>query len=160
MADPVLDFISAELAALQRIVPLQLPPYGYGTDLSCTSDLTPDMAETDPNSLQGLAEMLVRWLTTDRGSVADAPERGFNIRRLIGKGMTPDDIRSAQAQICNEATEDDRIDSAACNLEVVNLTAINIRLRCKPKDPKLGGFALVLGVTTDNVLYNLITGEA
>lgn len=154
----VQDFIAAEIAKLERIVPVPLAPFGYGTDLSCVSDVTADFAETDPESIQGIAEMLVRWLTTDRGSNPDAPDRGFNIRRLLGKGMTVDEIRSAKAQITNEATEDDRLASVVPTLDLIGLKQIKVHLLCVPRDPALGDFELVVAVTPDETIYELLTG--
>lgn len=160
MANVVQDFIDAEIAQLQRLVPLQVAPYGYGSDLSCATDLTEDMAETDPESVQGIAEMLVRFLTVERDSVPDAPGRGFNIYRLVREGQTPESIRTAQAQIVNEATEDDRIETATCTITVAGLKKLDINVRCTPVDKALGNFELVLGVTPDDVLFNLVQGAA
>lgn len=153
------DLIDADIAALERIVPVPTGELGYGVDLSCVTDLTPDLKEVDPNSVQGMGESVIRFLTAERDSIPDAPGRGFNIYRLLASGLTPDDIHNAQAAISAEVEEDDRFESATATLEVVGLKSIKIAIRIVPVDPALGAFDLILAVSDGELLYDLVSQQ-
>jgi len=156
----LLDIINAEIAALDSLVPVPAEPFGYGTDLSCVSDLTPDMREVDPNSPQAIGESVVRFLTTERDSIPDAPGRGRNIYRLLNRPLSADDIIAEQSGISSEVLLDDRIDSATVDLTVVGRGSISIVIRITPVDPTLGGFDLVLAVTDGETLFTLLNAGA
>lgn len=154
------DAIAAETAVQARLVPVQVEPFEYGTDLSCVSDLTPRLDEVDPNSVQGMGESIVRFLTSERDSIPDAPGRGWNIYRLLAANLSPSGIANAQRAIESEITQDDRYDNAVATVSYVGKTAI-INVRVTPVDLALGPFDLIVAVPEDGtILYELMRAAA
>jgi hypothetical protein len=154
----ILDNINAQLAAL---VPVDRPAaddaLGYGVDLSCVSDLTEDMRETDPESPEGIMESCVRFLTTDRDSIPGAPGRGWNLRRLLNRAFTAPEIEAQEGLAAQELDQDDRIDHATCAL-MINRGArtIKIRVRIFPKSLALQPFDFIATVTDGEALAELL----
>jgi hypothetical protein len=148
----VTDFIAAELAKLVKIVPTPVVPFGYGTDLSCVSDVTETMDEVDPFSVRGIGEALVRQLTTPRGSLPDDPDYGLDVRRFLNRGMTRDEITSLSGQIATEVGKDDRVSSSAVTVALPDASTLRIALAVTPQDPLLGNFKLVFAVTSGDLV--------
>lgn len=154
------DQIAAEIASLAQVVPVpDANSLGYGVDLSCVTDITPDLAEVDPESAQGIGEMAVRFLTVERDSVPDAPGRGYNIFRLLLAGSSVDVINNAQTAISNEVEQDDRIASSTTVVVVTGLKQLSITISIVPQDPTLGPFDLVLAVSDGVVLFDLVSQQ-
>lgn len=126
---------------------------GYGSDLSCGSDLTDLMDEVDPFSQRALGEAIVRRLSTPRGSLPDDGDYGIDLRGYCNKGTTADDIRALASKVRTELQKDDRIDSVTVTVTPSPTgTTLAITLAVRPFDPNLGGFSLTLAVTSAAVL--------
>ena len=67
MTDAVRDAIAASIAALPRIVATPREPYGYGSDVSCGTDLDEDMKELDGFDPLVMKQAILRRLDTPRG---------------------------------------------------------------------------------------------
>lgn len=151
------DLVDAGSTDIVRLVPVPSDPLGYGTDLSCATDLTPDLAEVDPDSVQGMGESIIRFLTAERDSIPDAPGRGFNVFRMILTGMTPEKMSEDETAISAEVQQDDRFASATATVTLVAQRKISIRISVVPVDPALAPFDLVVAVSDGELLYQLLT---
>jgi hypothetical protein len=89
-------------------------PTNFGIDTFCLTDVgLTDVLVTDPRILVG--QRVARALQTPHGALAligGDPNRGFDVRTLLKKKMSPADISQAQAQIKAEAEKDEAVQSA------------------------------------------------
>lgn len=76
-----------------------------GRDTSCTSRL---FAGRTVEGARLLAESDFRRLTSERGSVLDAPNYGLPITSLLNAAMSESELRSVPGRIRNELDKDDR----------------------------------------------------
>lgn len=109
------DTIAAEIAAL---VPagagVPLAPLGYGTDLACADDITPDGGNVE--GLACLAQDVYHWLITDPGTLpGDTPEEkswGFGAFGMLHQGLTQADLANIGRRAETGLEVDDRISNA------------------------------------------------
>lgn len=154
----ILDDIRTDIAQLEKLVPTPTEPFGYGVDLACVDDLTEDMQEVDGFSRQGLAESCIRFLTTDRDSIPDAPGRGWNVRRLLNRAFTASELAAQEGLAAAELEQDDRIVSATVTLEIVRKTrTVNMHFTVEAEDPALGTFEFTAAVTDGDALLELLS---
>jgi len=151
------DTIAAELLALEAVADFPIEPLGYGVDISCTSDISPRMAEVDPFTVQALAEAIVRRLDCPRGGLADDPNYGLDLRSYCNRGTTAADLRALGGQIRSELRKDDRIEDVLVDV-VPSPTGgtLAITLDVTPTDPNLGGFRLTLSASSAETLIEEI----
>ncbi len=153
MTDVVRDTIDTELALLERVAPTPSAPFGYGTDLSCTSDLSEGLLEVDPFSTRALAEALMRRLDTPRGALVGDPNYGYDLRAALNRGVTEQDVRAIAANVRAEIEKDDRVDFAAVTVTPsADGSTLRVQLVITPVDPSIGGFTLTLAVTSAELL--------
>lgn len=149
--------ITAQLAELVRIVPEPVAPFGYGRDLSCTTELDPALAEVDPFSPRAVAEALVRRLTTPHGSLLDDPDYGEDITGAENRGVTAADLASLATRIKNEVSKDDRVDTSEVSVVADSRTrTLTISLRVTLRDPASADFVMVLACTNGTVILEAI----
>ncbi len=148
------DLIAAETALLPKLVPTPLAPFFYGTDLSCTSDLDARMRETNPESPEGIVEACIRFLTTDRDSIPDAPNRGWNVIRLLNRGTSLHELREGEGQVMNELNQDDRIDRSEASLSYdLSTERLVIRFRIFPERSDIQPFDYVFAVDQSGAVF-------
>jgi len=144
-----LDLIAAEIALVpvaDRAAPLAL---GYGVDLACVMDVTPDLAEVDPLSVTAVGQAIMRRLITPRGGVLDDQNYGFDLRAYCSRGATLDELRGLAASVRGEAMKDSRVADASCSVTYTNgQLTVNLTLTLQSSD---GPFALVFFVTADGI---------
>lgn len=149
------DHMTAELTEIARLVPVPPTPYGYGRDLSCRYDLTATLAETDPESVDGIAESILRRLQTPPGwldQIGDNPNYGCDVIGLLNAGVTPVDLRAKEAEIKADCMSDDRIASLTVSVLSSDDRTIDIRMFVEPRSPALATFTLTFAATDSAVL--------
>jgi len=156
MSKTVLDAIDRELALLKREVQTPTEPFGYGVDLSCVSDVTPELAEVDPYSPIGIAEAVIRRLTTPRGKLFDDPDYGLDLRAFCNRGTTHDELRDLGGRCRSEITKDDRIEEALVTVTTPTRSALDVRVRITPAVPGLEPFSLTFAVTSGSAVMEAI----
>ena len=156
--------LAESLASVDRVVDTPTGDLGYGSDLSCTSDLAEDMAETDPTSPRGIAERIVRRLDTERGSLpatgsnVDDLNWGLDLKAELNRGQTTGDLQSLVSRIRAEVVDEDRVSAAIVRVELASGgKEMAVRVRVVPKDRSLGPFDLTLAVTSSAVLLEAIS---
>jgi hypothetical protein len=140
--------IASELAAL-ALEPITTPEpdaaaaLGYGTDLSCVSDLAFDFGELQPQSVRGIAEALVHRLTTPRGGLLDDATYGLDLRQYLNTGIaTPNGISDVSTAVRGECRKDDRVDDVTVTVDFTEATKLlDVRLTVLPVDVLLGAFS-------------------
>ncbi len=149
------EAIAAALAELEPERNAPTAPFGYGADISCVADLAEDMGEV--SGRRALAEALVRAITTPRGSLADALERGIDLRSYLNRGVTRDELLSIEGTVRAEWRKDDRV--AAVDV-TVTFSANTKTLRGRGRiTPVAGdGFDLVFALTDAGVAIEEIYG--
>lgn len=157
MTDVTRIAIDAELALLERVAPTPSAPFGYGIDLSCTSDLTAQMIEVDPMAPRAVGEALLRRLTTPRGGLPDDADYGFDLCAVVNRGVTADDVRALGGQVRSELEKDDRVDIALVIVTPApDGSSLRVQAVITPVDPRIGGFTLTLAVTSAEILIEEI----
>jgi hypothetical protein len=152
MNKTVADALAADLATLTRVTDAPTESLGFGTDLSCLTDFTPDAREVDPMSREGIVESIVRRLSTPRGRVIDAPDFGYDLRGALNRATTDDTLRALVGDIRNELTKDDRIVDVDVELDTSDdRLSLRVSLFVEAVDPRVGGFDLVFVMTGDNI---------
>lgn len=153
MSSIVRDSIDAEIALIVRELDAPVAPFGFGTDLSCVGDLTESMAEVDPMSPVGLGEALVRRCDCPRGQLPDDPNYGIDLRGMLNRGTTADEIRRSAAQTRGELLKDDRVDTLSVRVAPApDGSELDITLSVQPVDPRVGEFSLTLALTDGDAL--------
>lgn len=151
----VLDGIAREIATLSRAVDAPTGDLGYGTDLSCVTDVTPSMDEVDPQSTRAIGEALLRRYQTPRSKLADDPDYGLDCRGMLNRGITTTELRVLSAQVHGEAVKDDRVDSAIAEVTFDD-GALRVAIAVMPVDRTLGTFTLTFAVTDGGLLLEAI----
>lgn len=163
--DILRDTIADGLASLSRVTAAPTGALGFGVDLSCELDLDPTMATVDPFSVDAVAQAIVRRWDTPRGSLPvdgrDAGDYGLSLREHLNRGTTDRDLRAMETRLATEAAKDDRI--AAIKVGVVatysgSIVSLRVTATVRPVDPRVGGFRLVLSVTSSAVVITAIEG--
>jgi hypothetical protein len=151
--------IDAELALLEREVATPAAPFGYGTDVSLTSDLSPTLELVDAFSTRSIAEAILRRLDCPRGALVDDPDYGIDVRSMLNRGMTDAEVRALAGRIRAEVEKDDRIDTATV-IVTPTPTADELRIQvvATAADARTGRFSLVLAVTSAEVLLEELRG--
>lgn len=156
--DLVRTGIAEGIAELTRVAEAPAAPWGYGSDLSCTSDLTETMEEVDGLSIVALSQAILRRLDCPRGALPDDADYGLSLPSYCNRGVTAADVRALAGQIGSEVTKDDRVDRA-----VVVVTpsptgsSLSVKLTITPVDPRVGGFSLTLAATSAAVIIEELT---
>lgn len=156
MSALVLDAIDRQIAELERVTTAPTGPLGYGRDLSCVDDITPELAEVDPRSTRGIGEAAIRRLMTPRGGLPDDPDYGLDLRALLNRGVADREAREIAGRIRLEVAKDDRIDDLAVAVTMPAPSTLRIEARITPADPDLTPFSLVLAVTSAGVLLEAL----
>jgi len=144
------DFIAAQLALLpvvDRVAPQAL---GYGTDLSCVTDITPDAAEVDPMTPRAIGESLARRYISPRTSVLDDNAYGLDLRARLNTGQTQASLTGLRSQIRVEALKDDRVSDADVTLTFPSRSAMSVVIAVTPHASD-DEFSLTFFVTADGV---------
>jgi hypothetical protein len=157
MSATVLNAVAADVATLERLVDVPEAPFGFGTDLSCVTDLHPEAREVDPFSRLALGEALVRRLTTQRNTLPDDPGYGIDLRARLNRGMTRADVQALAGAIRGEAEKDDRVAGVVVTVTPDPIgSRLGVRIHVTPEDPQIGEFDLTLAVTSAEVLMEAI----
>jgi hypothetical protein len=139
---------------LAQVVATPLQDWGYGTELSCFDDFTPDMAEVDPNSTLAVVQSNYRRINTPAGFlglISDDPEYGKDIQSLLQKGLTPSDIKEFQEGIQNQLLLDDRNKTVVCVITPsADLTSLSVDLSGTTSSG--GNYSLTLALVDADVL--------
>lgn len=161
MSTAVKTAIADELAKLVQIVDFPVDPFGYGSDISCDSDVDPDVVEVDPFTTLALAQAIVRRLDTPRGSLPDDKNYGIDVRSYVNRGVTAAEIQQLAGQISNELRKDDRIDTLTVTVRPSSTgTTLRIELAVRPVDSRIGGFTLTLSASSAAILIEEIQAAA
>lgn len=149
--------IAIELAKLEQIVDFPVEPFGYGSDISCDSDVDPDVVEVGAFTTLALAQAIVRRLDTPRGSLPDDKDYGIDVRSYVNRGVVAEDIRQLAGQISNEVRKDDRVDTLIVTVQPSSTgTTLGIRLAVRPVDARIGGFTLTLSASSASIVIEEI----
>jgi hypothetical protein len=113
----------------------------FGHDLSCTTDLTSDMAEVD-GTLQ-LGQALARRIITPRGGLIDDPNYGYDVRGFLNDDVTSRTLAEVQAKMDAEFLKDERVLQSSTTLSFTSgvLTTTTIIQTAN------GPFTLVLAIS-------------
>lgn len=154
MSNPTYDSaIAAELATLTRVVTVPSGELAYGTDLSCTLDLDPALAEVDPKTPKAIVEAIIRRFVTPRGALIDDENYGLSILTMLNRGMTQTDLRALSGALTGEARKDDRVALADVVVSASLATSeALIRTMITPEDPALRDFSFTFAVIDGEVL--------
>jgi hypothetical protein len=146
LTDAIDDAIEA-IPITDRVVPAVL---GYGTDLSCITDVTPTVDEVDPRSPTAIGEAVLRRLITPRRGVVDDEGYGFDLRGYCNRGVTESDVRSIAARARAEAKKDDRVSDADVSMTYAD-RRLSVQIIITPEDVTRDDFSLIFYVTADGI---------
>lgn len=163
--DLVRSTIADGLAALTRLRATPVEPFGYGTDISCDSDVSPTLEMVDPFSTLGIAQAVIRRWGTPRGGLPpdgkDAQDYGEDVRSWCNTGVTERDLRAKRSKLESEALKESTIAAIEAPITMTRTGAqveITIDAVITPKDPNLASFPLVLAVTSADIVIKAIGG--
>jgi hypothetical protein len=112
----------------------------YGSDLSCVSDLTSELAEVSGRRL--VSEAIALRLQTPRGRLLDDPNYGYDLTGFVNDDVSPSDVARIGASVEAECLKDERVISAVVALTFsAGLLAVSVLLSDAD-----GPFTLVLAV--------------
>jgi hypothetical protein len=143
-----LDSVIADLEPLAR--PAQ-PPLNYGRDLLCLNDLDARMTETDPNTVESIAQDAWHAIITERGTIIDAPDFGLGVDSALSQGRTITELIALGGRADQELSKDDRIATSVTTATVVG-TDVRLSMLITPEDPTLRSFSLIVALTDGKAL--------
>jgi phage baseplate assembly protein W len=154
----VADTLAADLATIPEADPARaVPAPGYGVDLVCVTDVTPELAEVIGQSPYAIAQAIVRRLITPRGGLLDDPDYGLDLRSYVNRGITLIELARLQDSVRGEVQKDDRVSDARVDL---SYDAAAHSLRCTvtitPVEIELGTFTLTFNVSDAGALLESI----
>lgn len=146
MSDSIVrDAIAEELALLEPVASFPTGPLGYGTDISCDTDLDENMVEIDGMFTLILAQALFRRLITTRGSLPDDANYGLDVRAYCNKATTTNEIKSLAGRIKVELEKDDRVDTVLVEVTPSSdARTLTISIQVNPIDARVGGFSMTM----------------
>jgi hypothetical protein len=156
MSDIVRETLAAEIAKVTRQSSTPVPPLGYGVGLVCTTELDPYLAETNPNSIQSIAQDSFHRIVTARLSLIDDPSYGIDIRAALSKPQSPQQIESWTGQIASELRRDDRVSDVTVTMVFELPASYTITILIVPADPRLTSFALIVSVVDGEALLQAV----
>lgn len=145
-----LDYIATEIALIPVIPRPTLTALGYGTDLSCVTDITPDLAEVDMMSTRAIGEAIIRRLMTPRGTLLDDGAYGTDLRARCNAAMSQQELTRLEIQVRGEAMKDDRVVEAAVTVALQAARTLRVSLAITPA-LNTQPFTLTFFVTADGV---------
>mgnify|MGYP000535348007 CR=1 FL=1 len=159
MSAIVLDAIAADIAAITRLVDPPEGALGYGTDISCTTDIDADGREVDPMSIEAVSQSILRSLDCPQGGIYGDPEYvSLDLRARLNVGVTTADVRGLADEIRSVVTEDDRVSSADVAVALEGATTLLITISVIPEDPtRTEPFRLVIAATESSMLIEEMT---
>lgn len=149
--DATRTLIAAGIAALARVATTPVAPYGFGRDLVCVEDLTTTLRETDPTTVESLAQDLFHRITTERGTILDDPDFGTDARDFLSAGATPTVLLAIGGQLSLECLKDDRVNKADVDVVTGASSALNVTLAITPADPALRPFTMIVALTPGSI---------
>ncbi len=157
----LIDQIAARVAVLSRVLPVPTGDLGFGSDLSCTDDITADAAELAGNDPLLVAQAVYRRLITARGALPDDPDYGFDVRGLCGKPLTRQQMTEIPGRVRAELQKDDRILDETLIVTITPAGGISngdfdLDIQGETAD---GPFSLTLGVSDAEALLKEIRGN-
>jgi hypothetical protein len=159
MNETVAQSLAAQLPTLIRMVDTPVGELAYGTDLSCVTDLHPELAEVDPTSPSAIVEAVIRRFLTPRGALLDDQDYGLDVRSHLSRGATQRDLRAITGALSGEAQKDDRVASATVTMQANSLGAkAQLQVLIMPADPELEAFDFTFAVSSSDVLAVTIHG--
>ncbi len=157
MNETVGTSIDSQTAELVRLVPHPVGELGYGTDLECVSDLSVDVGEVDPYSMQAIGEAAIRRLTTARGMLLDDRDYGIDVRAYCNRGTSFDELREIGGRCALELAKDDRIEAAVVTvLQGALAHSLTISAVITAASPTLSPFTLTFAVTSSAAVLEAI----
>jgi phage baseplate assembly protein W len=154
MSAAILSKIAEYVSNTSRIADPPTGDLGYGSDLSCTDDLSEDWSELDGSDVRLVAEAALRRLTTARGTLLDDPDYGLDLRSFLHRGQTPADLLAMRGAVRSELLKDDRIDDGALTVELIR-SGVEIQISISVTASE-APFALTLAVTDSGALVGEI----
>lgn len=152
------DQIAAELLTLAPVLSTPVEPFGYGVDLSCTTELDPDLTEVEATSVQAIAEALFRRLTTANGTLLDDADYGEDVTASLNAGTTVQSLQTFHSKVKGECEKDDRVDSVTVSSSLDTRTRVlTLSIQVVPQDPAVRTFTMTLAVTNGETLLEAIT---
>lgn len=144
--DAVRDFLAAELAVLTEEIAAPVEPFGFGSDLSCVTDLDSNLSEVAGDSPLGMAQAAIRRLITDRGSLIDDPDYGFGLISLLNRPLTAAELRSMPARMSLELEKDDRVAESSVEIAFAG-TTLRVKILLEHVDPAVADIDFTFAVT-------------
>jgi hypothetical protein len=142
------------ISGLSRLTPTPIAPYGYGTDLDCSTDLSTDMRLVDPSGRKAIAQAIIRRLSTPRGGLPMSPEYGLDIRGMLNSGLLARDLAGIAGRVRLEIVQDDRIDTVDVQGAYSHESStLDLTMWITPVDRSLGAFSLVVAVSGDGGVF-------
>lgn len=161
MNELLASVIAAGLAAETRVVDAPVAPFGWGSDLSCASDLDVAMTEIAGDDPEVVLQAVVRSLQCPTGGLVDDRSYGFDLIAMLNRGVTTDLIREIGGRVKAQALTDDRVDS--CTVKATPSSdgkTLAVEIRGVLADPGKTTFSLILAVTSSEVILSEMRSAA
>jgi hypothetical protein len=146
---------------LRRLVVPPTGDPGFGCDLSCFDDFTPDFQMIDSTSTLSVLQSNYRRLNTPLGFldlINEPTDYGFDVRGLLQKGISPGDLKRFQDEIREQILLDDRNLTCDCRVtqdpDVADTLNIDIN-----GTTATGPYSLTMALTDSEMLIKAMNAE-
>lgn len=117
-----------------------------GTDLSCVTDIDPTGAMVSGRT--SLAQACARRLSTDRGTLLDDPNYGYNLTEFVNADVSPADVAALRSGVEAECLKDERVLACTADAVLGRDGVLTITITLTDAD---GPFELVLSVSDTTI---------
>jgi hypothetical protein len=135
MSDPIRDAIAAEIAKLKRETDSPTAALGFGTDVRHDgTDVDPQWAYTDSVG-ESVVQLSYLRLTTERGTLWDDPDFGYDLGQFLNRGVTQQRIREVSGLARLELLKDDRVADARVEILPDGTDVFDVRVTLTLTNP-------------------------
>jgi len=144
----------ARILETQGPIPVAL---AFGSDLSCTLDLDPQMTELAQDDPLLVAQNAVRLITIDKGTYPDDPTVGVNLYSWLRKPADRRFKAQLESAIRTEILQDERVQSLS--VSVTNSTNMDSATVAINGTCATGTFRLTLALSSAGVVLTEINAQ-
>jgi hypothetical protein len=103
------------------------------------------LAPGDPNARRIIENYVRRVLDTPPGSLPDAPDRGYDLKRLLLHEMSQEDLDAEASVMADQIAADERITNAEVEIQQVRtLTGIDVTINVRIETDDDGPFEFTI----------------
>jgi hypothetical protein len=153
------DIQGSPESGLARRVATPSGNLGFGRDLVCWDDLTPEFMLEDPHSTLAVVRANYRRINTPLGFLAligEPADYGHDVKSMLQKGTTPQILRYHEQMIEQQILDDDRNGTCRCVISELSGGGIDVKI---DGSTIYGNYSLTVALVDGDLLIRSMTAD-